>query len=132
MRSGTRAADGDTFAAEIFGFFDIGPRVESKVELLMKTCDADEICAAETGVNEVPGADDRRIDLTGNQRRNRQRVPRHQDELHVQAVLFEQAALASHPHRGHGLAGDAGGEIRFDLAPRVPRRAEGSQETYQN
>src|SRR6266536_2543279 len=98
MRSRTGTADGDSLAAEVLRFLDIGPRVESIVELLMKIGNADEICAAEASVNQMPRANDRRIDLPGNQRGDGQRVARHEDELHVQPMLSEQAALARHPH----------------------------------
>ena len=69
------------------------------------------ICAAETSVDEVPWANDRRIDLTSDQRGDGQRIARHQDKLHVQPMLFEQATLARDPHGGHAFAGDTGRQV---------------------
>ena len=55
MRSRTGAADGDPLAPKILRFLDVGPRVEPKVELLMKIGDADEVRAAETALTRCPG-----------------------------------------------------------------------------
>ena len=59
----------------------------------------------------MTGADDRSVDLAGEQSGDGQRIARHEDELHVDAILFEQAAVARHPDMGHAFAGDAGGQV---------------------
>src|SRR4029453_4996069 len=101
MRSRTGAANGDPLAPKILRFLDVGPRVEPKVELLMKIGDAVEGRAAETSVSGGPRANNRRINLPGNQRSDGQRIARHQNKLHVESMLFEEATLARHPYRGH-------------------------------
>src|SRR4030095_3566881 len=115
MRSRTGAADGDPLAPKILRFLDWWPRVEPKVELLMKIGDADEVRAAETSVDEVSRANNRRVNLPGAQRSDGQRIQRHQNKLHVESMLFEQATLARHPHGGHAFAGDAGRQVCLDL-----------------
>src|SRR5262245_49071631 len=106
MRSRTGTADGDPLAPKILRFLNVGPRVEPKVELLMEIGDANEVGAAETGVNEMTRTNNRRIDFSGNQGGHGQGIARHQNELHVQTMLFEQATLARYPHRGHAFAGN--------------------------
>src|SRR5262245_50549260 len=105
MRGRTWAADGNPLTPQILRFFDVRPRVEPKVELLMKIGNANEVRAAETGVNEMTRTNDRRIDFPGDQRGHGQGITRHQNELHVQTMLFKQAALACYPDGGHAFAG---------------------------
>src|SRR5262249_13826061 len=107
MRSRTGTADSDPLAPQILCFFDIGPRVESKVELLIKIGNADKVRAAETGVIEMSRTNDRRIDLPGDKRGHGQGIARHQNELHVQTMLFEQTELARNPYSIHAFSVDA-------------------------
>jgi hypothetical protein len=43
------------------------------------------------------------------QRRNCERVARHENELHVEAMFLEQTTVPCDPKHGHGLTGDAAG-----------------------
>src|ERR1044071_6711439 len=99
-RSGT--ADRDTLAAQVFCFLDLGSHVQTIIELEVKVGDADEIRAAQPGVEEMPWPDDRGIDFTSEQRRNRERISRHQNKLRIEAVLLEQPEVARDPDGGHG------------------------------
>src|SRR5688572_31957788 len=111
MRSGARAADGNPLATEIFRLLNVGARVEPVVELLMKIGDADQIGAAHPGVDEMAGADNRRVDLAGDQCCHRQGIPRHENELHIDAMLFKYAAVPRHPDMSHAFTGYAGGKV---------------------
>ena len=111
MRRRSRTADCDPFAVEVFRLLDLWSHIMTEVQFLIKVGDTDDIRAAQPGIDEVAGTDDRGVDLAGKQRSDGQRIARHEDELHVDAILFEQAAVARHPDVGHTFAGDAGGQV---------------------
>ncbi len=111
MRSRTRAADGNAFAAKIVRLFYLGTRVQPEVELLMKISDSDELSATEPGVDEMTWTNDRSVYFARNQRRHSQGIARHKDKLRLQAVLFEKAAVLRHPNMGCTFTGDAGGQV---------------------
>src|SRR5688572_22240753 len=98
MRSGAGSANGYALAAKIVGLLYLGSRVQPEVELLVKVGDADEIGAAEPGVDKVAGPNDGCIDFTGQQCRDSQGIARHEDKLRVQAVLLKKPALLGHPN----------------------------------
>jgi len=50
----------------------------------------------------------------------RERISRHENELRVEPILLEQAAIARYPDRCHAFAGDTGSEIGFGLSGRGP------------
>src|ERR1043165_3082457 len=71
--------------------------------------------------------DDRGVDFTGEQRRHREWISRHENKLRVEPVFFEQAAITRYPDGGHAFAGDTGSEIRFGLSGGGPGCDQGER-----
>ena len=51
---------------------------------------------------------ERGVDLTRKQSGDRQGIAGHENELHINAIFFEQATLPRDPDMGHALTRDAG------------------------
>src|SRR3546814_16940686 len=73
---------------------DLWSNVQPIVEFLKEMGDTDQVGAAAAGADEVTWTDDGGVDFIRHQRRDRQRRARHDDILHIQAVLLEQIGRA--------------------------------------